>query len=141
MRILSQLSLLFLLLAAACQSGNPPKIATDQNGNEDFPEFLGRFFTDTAFQFSRVAFPLKYVAGDFDSLYTRGDTVVLTRENFPKQIPPPENSAEVRQEMKKIGDMVVERLIVMNAYYTERRFLLRDGKWYLIYYSGLQGSI
>jgi hypothetical protein len=140
MKILSQFSLLFLLLTAACQLGSPPKIATDQNGNEDFPEFLGRFLTDTTFQYSRVAFPLQYPASEFDSLYKIGDTVVLTRDNFPMQVPL-ENSPEVRQEMKKIGDMIIERLTVLNMYYVERRFLLRDGKWYMIYYSGLQGSI
>jgi hypothetical protein len=141
MRTLVPFLLSVVLFAGACKRYGQPQIPTDQNGNEDFAEFLGNFLTDTAFQFSRVAFPIEYEAGNFDSLYQKGDKVVLTRQNWPVQIPPPENSNEVRQELKRVGDLVIERLIVLNTYYTERRYLLREGKWYLIYYSGLQGDI
>ena len=127
-----------MLLAASCLDNKTPRIPTDQNGDEDFAEFMGHFLTDTSFQYQRVAFPIKYPASRFDSLHKIGDTVVLTRENWPLQAPRAENSNEIRQEMTRLGNMVTERLTVLNMFYTEMRYLLRDGKWYLIYYSGLQ---
>lgn len=141
MRLQLFVLLLPLFFLVSCKQYTPPTIPPDASGQEDFAVFLGHFLTDTAFQYSRVAFPVRYVAGNFDSLYKKGDIVELTRQNWPLQIPPPDNPNEIKQELSRMGDLVTERLIVLNTYFTERRYLLRDGKWYLIYYSGLQGEI
>jgi hypothetical protein len=111
---------------------NEPKIKLDGNGNEDFVSFYNTFLTDSTFQWTRVDFPMDRTASDFSS-----NADAWTPDNWIMQKPAPESN-EIKQEFIPFGEMIIERLIIAEMYAVERRYIRREGKWYLMYYSDLQ---
>ncbi|HEU4563767.1 MAG TPA: DUF4348 domain-containing protein [Gemmatimonadaceae bacterium] len=133
-----------LLLAPAARVGAPgallaqaaparaPARATAVPAREDFDVFLDRFQSDTAFQLSRVRFPLPWFSQADDStsrivrqkwehlsLRTEGETFTQLFDNF---------GMELRDTDERVWSLIGRGSDIRQNYFFQR---LR-GKWYLV---------
>ena len=142
-------SLYFALLVAASffvACGNAGKmdptagLPQDPNGAENFAAFRDKFLSDTAFQMTRISFPLEGLPEISDSIgQAQGADFRWTRQNWKPHQPLDESDKNVTVQMIDLGSIKNEVMKIDGGFAVERRFSLGgDNKWYLIYYSGVQ---
>jgi hypothetical protein len=106
-----------------------------KNGNgENFDRFYAKFHEDSLFQMERTEFPLK---GEASYLEPNGKQIKfwyadnwLMQKTFD-----PTDTLGYEQNMISVDTMVVDVIYDGNAQGITRYFSLRDGKWYLTFYS------
>ena len=126
-----------LLLIFACNSES----ASNESGNAaDFKTFYEKFLTDSTFQIERIVFPLDGIPDNADSATLVNGNFKWTKENWRvhKAFDPEELGFSI-QFIPFGDDLIIEKLTHNSgAYGMIRRFAkLEDGKWYLIFYAGL----
>ena len=97
---------------------------------EDFDKFYDRFHTDSAFQLSRVKFPLKggEVGLDKTTPYTRQNWQMMRTRIYDV------DKSQYKVEYTKTETTFKQRVWVEGSgFSTECRFELIDGLWFLVY--------
>lgn len=115
----------------AMQSQKKSRIAKDTL--EKFQTFNIQFHNDYAFQVSRVAFPIggKYVDGESQHKWTK--------QNWRLQKNPVGcdiDTTKYKYLLTKTDTSVIEKFWINQSGFTiERRFKLKNNKWYLTYFN------
>jgi hypothetical protein len=127
------ISIAFLL--ATCQY-LPTKGQICKTNSEEFNSFYNRFTTDSAFQISRVIFPLEGATyfvnyrDELDSIPWNKDKWKFCIANIYKL-----DSIKYKMNILIQGSDVKENIWIKGSgFEMERRFKLINGKWYLVYY-------
>jgi len=121
---------------------------TEEKGytsKENFDQFYKAFFTDSLFQMSRINFPLlgphtKNVGSTFgDSISSewKEEEWTMIKKLFPNQDSIIQIGQNVyKRRINKTDSIVEERIFIENSGFEElQKFVIKDGKWYLSYYS------
>ena len=113
---------------------------------EEFRPFLEQFYSDSVFQFSRIAFPLAggeigngdYIPQDIaDSLAIKTETRTqwIKNEFIQKLHPASDYGVDYLAEYTKIKNYIEEKLYLKaSGYYEIRRFELIENRWFLTYF-------
>lgn len=143
-----QLFPLFVSVLFACNSRNnkkaslaiqaPPTIAalgTTIPGAESFDSFNTRFHTDSGFQLSRIPFPIGgQCVNDVENTH-------WSKKNWEFLKTPvalDTDTTECRHSLVMSDSMVTEKFwIDQSGFKVERRFRLKNGKWFLVYYDDI----
>jgi hypothetical protein len=101
---------------------------------EDFERFYTKFHEDSVFQKTRVDFPL---SGETSFLSSTGMQMKLWYEEewVPHQSFDAMDTLGYEQNMISVDTMVVDVIYDGRALGITRYFSLKDGKWYLTFYS------
>jgi hypothetical protein len=136
MRIPLFLVLFTGIILTSCKQAGP---ANEADNTEDFPAFYKRFHQDSAFQMSRISFPLEGLPERADSAVIASGTFRWEKENWKIQKAFTLQNSEFEQSFLPIGeDMIIEKLTHKKwGLAITRRFAKLDDGWNLIYYSGL----
>lgn len=97
---------------------------------EDFDKFYDRFHADSAFQMSRIKFPLKggYHTLDNSTKWTAQNWSLMTTRIYDV------DKEKCRTTYSKTENSFTQKVWIDSAgLYTECRFELVDGKWFLVY--------
>lgn len=133
-RLLPFISLIFI--SCFQNSESDKRVSTDRVLNSDttenFAGFNARFHSDSAFQLSRVAFPIGggYVEGEYRREWTRENWEIM-------KVPVTETatSKDHRHELQETDNTVTEKYWIENSgFKAERRFKKIGGKWFLTHY-------
>lgn len=131
------LSVLFIIILS-CRTlrekskVDPPPAATAKESVESFDDFNKRFHSDSTFQLSRVAFPIggQYVDGSKRYKWTAKNWQLMKQPVSAKT-----NTTEYKHSLTRTPAIVVEKFWIENSgFMIERRFELKNGKWYLTYF-------
>lgn len=136
MRILLFFAFIICLITTSCDQTAP----TNKEANvDDFPSFYKKFHQDSAFQMSRISFPLQGLPERADSATIVSGTFRWEKENWKIQKAFTSQNNEFEQSFLPIGeDMIIEKLTHKKwGLAITRRFAKLDDGWNLIYYSGL----
>lgn len=130
------------LMLFACRQNQPSadeKMAETIAQFGDFEDFYKRFHWDSTFQMSRINFPLEGLPQDADSLTITNDDFLWQKDTWKMHRGFEDLKNDFKQEFIPFGtDIITERIIhVSGTVGMIRRFARLDGKWYLIYYAGL----
>jgi len=124
----------------SCQNNSSNKPNESQNINEskeNFEVFINQFYSDSIFQKSRIILPLD---GEINE-WSENDSVVKSNwkdrqisitnfETIQKYKPNTKHSIE------KVNEICIERIFIENSGFSmERKFILRERKWYLKEYN------
>ena len=107
----------------------------DDGRTESFDKFNARFHNDSSFQVSRVEFPIggKYV----DDLVSR----IWSADTWEILITPVSaitDTTQYKHSLVRTHSFVTEKFwIDQSGFKVERRFALKGGKWYLVYYDDI----
>lgn len=134
------------LLFVYCKSETKEESDNGSNLNkiEDFEEFHSKFYSDSAFQFSRIKFPLNGYNSDFDDGIpddVREELNMEPQEEFMWKKDEWEmlknvKNENLKKELKKSDTLVIERIYKeASGYEILREFKPINNKWFLIYYS------
>ena len=131
-----------ILFCFACGRNEPSaeaQMAETVKNFGDFEDFYKRFHWDSTFQMSRINFPLEGLPQDADSLTIANRDFQWQRQDWKIHRGFEALKDDFTQELIPFGtDVITERLIhVSGTVGMIRRFARLDGKWYLIYYAGL----
>ena len=132
--------LLSLCIACGNRTADPSQKMAETVANfGDFEDFYKRFHWDSTFQISRINFPLEGLPQDADSSIIVENNFHWTKENWTMHRGFEELKNDFTQEFIPFGtDIITERIIhVSGTVGMIRRFARLNGKWYLIYYAGL----
>jgi hypothetical protein len=103
---------------------------------ESFDSFNLRFHADSAFQLSRIAFPIEGVMQDGDTFYT------WTPANWELHREPVKDKSaytEYKHSVSRNDTQVIEKYwIDSSGFRIETRFARRNGKWFLVYYDDME---
>ena len=117
----------------------PPTLATIHNiaGAESFDSFNTQFHSDSSFQLSRIPFPIDgQNVNDLEN--TRWSKKNWEFLKTPVSLTPDTDTAECRHSLAMSDTMVTEKFwIDQSGFKVERRFKLRNGKWFLVYYDDI----
>jgi hypothetical protein len=142
-----QLLPLFVSVLFACKSNTrkqdplpiqaPPTLAIANNiaGAESFDSFNTRFHADSVFQLTRIPFPIdgQCVNDVENSRWSKKNWEFL---KTPVSLNA--DTAECRHSLIMTDTLVTEKFwIDQSGFKVERRFRLRDGKWFLVYYDDI----
>ena len=113
----------------------PTVVAAHTAGMESFDSFNNQFHSDSSFQLSRIAFPIGgQVVNDTEN-------ATWNRHNWEFLKTPVSLTAdttECRHSLVMTDTLVTEKFwIDQSGFKVERRFKLRDGKWFLVYYDDI----
>ena len=98
---------------------------------EQFDVFYDQFHSDAQFQLERVSFPLEGKYEGPEGFIEWDQQNWETHQQKVSEISDPNYDTELR----RIDDVMIEKVQLRGGgYYSERRFQLIDGKWYLVYY-------
>ena len=102
---------------------------------EDFEWFNQKFHTDSAFQLSRIMFPLAGESKDgLESIEWSPENWQLHTKIVNEEVAP----SEVRHSYLRTDTSVTEKYwIDSSGFLVETKFALRNNKWYLVYYRDL----
>lgn len=131
-----------ILAFSSCRQGNNSQqtsMAETAAKFGDFEDFYKRFHWDSTFQMSRINFPLEGLPQDADSATLADRDFYWQKEEWVVHKGFEELKKDFKQEFIPFGDdIITERLIHSSGTVGMiRRFARLDGKWYLIYYAGL----
>jgi hypothetical protein len=116
----------------------PPTIAalsTNIPGAESFDSFNTKFHTDSGFQLSRIPFPIdgQCVNDVQNARWSKKNWEFL---KTPVSLDP--DTTECRHSLTMTDSMVTEKFwIDQSGFKVERRFKLKGGKWFLVYYDDI----
>lgn len=130
-----------LALSLTSLTACKPKASTNttemQPLSEDFRTFYEKFHSDSMYQISHIAFPLKGLPSNADSSVLSQDTFHFHANDWLMHRPVDFSKGEFVQSIAPLGDIMVTEHIIKsdNSFGIERRFAkLSDGQWSLIYY-------
>ena len=106
------------------------------NDKENFNTFLDKFVADSAFQMSRIKFPVKFVTMDFDT-YQQVDTVIEKGKwNYDPIYLQEEKQSQIYDNFDMRLRDTDERIFswhgIRNGINIHYYFKRIDGKWYLV---------
>lgn len=120
-------SLLVLLLILSLSACNKNFLRSP----EDFEAFYEKFHQDETFQKERIKFPLKGRYVDVTGEQPWSETEWEMHLQKVTDIAEPDYDTEI---IKK-EDLVIDKVKLRDSgFYSERRFRLIKGKWYLVYF-------
>ena len=102
---------------------------------ETFATFNERFHRDSAFQISRIAFPIggHYAEAEHSHAWTAKNWELLK-----EPVSETPDTTEYRHNIQKSDTTVIEKYWLENSgFKTERHFKKIDGKWFLTYYDDI----
>ena len=104
---------------------------------ESFDKFYHRFHTDSLFQLSRIDFPLRGLPSFADeSQFT--ETYRWQQEDWDiHKLIDTEEFPDLSKELTKEKTEIKEHVNMGNGFGLERHFGLREDKWFLVYYVGI----
>ena len=135
-----RIQLLFVFATClAIMSCNQTAPRNEAANVEEFPAFYQKFHQDSAFQMSRISFPLEGLPERADSATITSGTFRWKKEDWKIQKAFTPQNSEFEQSFLPIGeDMIIEKLAHKKwGLAITRRFAKLDDGWNLIYYSGL----
>ena len=108
----------------------------EQNEKENFNIFLDKFVADSAFQMSRIKFPVKFVTMNFDT-YQQVDTVIAEGKwNYDPIYLQEEKQSQIYDNFDMRLRDTDERIFswhgIRNGINIHYYFKRIDGKWYLV---------
>lgn len=105
----------------------------------EFMQFYRQFLEDSTFQMERVLFPLEGVPPRVDSTTLASGKFRWQKEDWELHRPFNFEGSDFEQQFIPFDeDLIIETIVHKSgAYASERRFAKIEGKWYLIYYAGL----
>jgi len=109
--------------------------ATYKETGESFEKFNQRFHADSSFQLSRIAFPIggRFVDDLESRLWSPDNWEVLTTP-----VSAITDTTQYKHSLVRTDSFVTETFwIDQSGFKVERRFALKDGKWYLVYYDDI----
>lgn len=131
------------IAAALCLFGCLPNQREDLNTKEsivtneceNFDSFYLRFHSDTLFQTQRINFPLKgYDINEENSIGMDTSEFFWDRKNWEYHILFKVLAPYARQR-KQVKDTLIEKIFIPNSgFFTERKFVCKERKWYLEFY-------
>jgi hypothetical protein len=116
----------------------PPTIAALSNnipGAESFDSFNTKFHTDSSFQISRIPFPIdgQCVNDVENARWSKNNWEFLKTP-----VALDTDTTECRHSLVMSDSMVTEKFwIDQSGFKVERRFKLKSGKWFLVYYDDI----
>ena len=139
-KLLPILPIILLSCAVNNKQGKvPAAVVSKTNPNRDTTEtfaiFNEHFHSDSAFQLSRIAFPIggHYAEGESSRSWRVGNWELL-KEPVRETV----NTNEYKHDLQKTDTTVIEKYWIENSgFKTERRFRKIGGKWYLTYYDDI----
>jgi hypothetical protein len=108
---------------------------TYKETGESFDRFNQRFHADSSFQRSRIAFPIggKFVDDLQSRLWSPDNWEILTTP-----VSAITDTTQYKHSLVRTDSFVTETFwIDQSGFKVERRFALKDGKWYLVYYDDI----
>ena len=144
-RIVAAMALVACVAIAGCKSTSPTQKTPETDAKssatttaapkkkskvEDFDKFYDRFHTDSAFQMSRIKFPLKggYHTLDNSTKWTAQNWSLMTTRVYDV------DKNKYRATYSKTDTSFTQKVWIDSAgLFTECRFELVDGKWFLVY--------
>ncbi len=126
-----QLKLWGILLSLAILTACGFQHTTNQNG-EDFDRFYTKFHEDGDFQMERIDFPLK---GTTTYLSEGGSKSTFWYKDDWNMHSLMSDTMDLNQNFISADSIMVDVIFDDKAVGLTRYFTLRDGKWYLTYYS------
>ncbi len=145
-KAISVAAFMAIVILTGCHTSNkstaPAKPATE-NGNavqksqktakvEDFDKFYDRFHVDSAFQMSRIKFPLKGASNNLDEStpWTSQNWQMLRTRIYDV------DKNQYKVKYSKTETSFTQKVWIEGAgFCNECRFELIDGKWFLVYMS------
>lgn len=113
-----------------------------ESGDESFDEFYTKFLTDSAFQISRISFPLLGVPDAVDPNLISDTTYLWQQSDWVMNHPIDPKDKTLHQEFIITNFGLDDKVTVDPDYCIMRRFALSgDRKWYLIFYQGLNRCV
>jgi hypothetical protein len=134
---------IFFILGICLISLLACKAKTDTNTAEmkplpaDFRDFYEKFHSDSLYQISHIAFPLKGLPINVDSAMIAQDTFHFTLQDWKMHHPVDFGKGEFVQIITPMADVLITERIIKsdNTFGIERRFAkLSNNEWSLIYY-------
>lgn len=128
-RLLYACVMITVLVAPSCTKRSAPSKTI-----ENFDVFYTKFHEDLSFQLERVRFPLEghYIDVEGDQAWDKAQWEMHRQKVT--DITEPDYDTEIIKEEDAVTDRVKIR---DSGFYTERRFELQNGKWYLVYYESV----
>lgn len=105
-----------------------------ENG-ESFDRFNERFHSDSGFQLSRIAFPIggKFVDDLNSRLWSPDNWEILKTP-----VSATTDTTQYKHSLVRTDSFVTETFwIEQSGFKVERRFAMKHGKWYLVYYDDI----
>lgn len=123
---------LILLILVSCkqESQNIQIQKPAVSDSEDFEYFYDRFHADSAFQMSRIKFPLKgfQVDGNIKSQWTKENWSLMKVRIFDV------DTTEIKVKFEKKENQFYEKFWLENSgFWGESQFEKINGKWFLTY--------
>jgi len=139
------LLLIIIFVFSGCDMNRKKTEKKDYTSKENFDQFAKAFFTDSLFQTSRINFPLPgshslNVGSTFgDSICSewKAEEWTMIKKMFPNQDSIIKIGQNVyKRKINRNDSVVEERIYIENSGFEElQKFVIKDGKWYLSYYS------
>ena len=145
-------NIVFVLILILVLSCSTQQAMTKTTKGENFEVFSKRFYKDSLFQISRIKFPLKglyNIAVPLTSTNAMGDSIIngwkkkdwvmLKNSYFPNNdsILVIENTTYLRKIQKTAKSVTIKTYIENSGFSVTEKFALKNGMWYLIYFSSL----
>jgi len=130
------MQIVILVFCFGCGNSQQPNISTPLETIEDFESFYKRFYSDSAFQQSRIILPLEGIvkSWDGDSIveesWSDRDIVVSSKSVFL------EHYRNLKVEIERVDSTYFEKYWLENSgFLIERIFVLKHCEWYLASYN------
>lgn len=129
---------LFLLITISSLLYSCGAFKTGSSKAEDFDRFYQKFHTDSIFQMSRITFPLEGLPSFAEESKFTSELFYWQKDDWDihKLIDYDEFPA-LSQKIAKEKSIVKESVNMGNGFALERHFSLIDGKWFLVFYVGI----
>lgn len=129
-------ALLFVAIFAVGLGGFYWKAKRNMGATEDFEVFYERFMTDSTFQLSRIEFPLEGLPTGADSA-TLHNGYYWTEDNWTIHQKVDYAAMGYDRIVDETPMLIKETFVDGRGVGGQRRFALKGGKWYLIYFASL----
>lgn len=134
------MTILTIWILVACQNNPSNKSNESQSMNEsteNFEIFMNQFYSDTIFQKSRIILPLDGVISEWNendsavkSDWKNREIYITDFETILKYKP------NTKHTIVKESEKCIEKIFIENSGFSmERKFVLREKKWYLKEYN------
>ncbi len=108
------------------------------NKAENFDQFYKRFHTDSLFQMSRITFPLEGLPSFAEEAQFTGERFRWQRDDWEQHLLINYDAfPDLSQNLVKEQGQVKESINMGNGFGLERHFALEEGKWFLVFYVGI----
>lgn len=127
--ILYLLTLLTLITSCKTKSVTKDKITTTSSSVEDFDRFYNRFHADSAFQMSRIVFPLEgmYTDGHEEKIWDKKNWIMIRTRIYDV------DTTKFKVEYEKAGNTFTQKAWTENSGFSSQcRFMLINKRWHLV---------